>query len=126
MRSRFEVFAEDWYAAWNSHDLERIVGHYAKDVVFASPFLAALDESTGGELRGLDALRRYFALALRRYPRLRFEPIEMFAGARSVVLHYISVDGLLAAETMELDDHGLVVRALAHYRDAAENDSLAG
>ena len=26
--------AKDWIEAWNSHDLERILSHYSKEVVF--------------------------------------------------------------------------------------------
>ena len=31
------TLATEWVAAWNSHDLERILAHYAHDVVFSSP-----------------------------------------------------------------------------------------
>jgi ketosteroid isomerase-like protein len=30
-------FAEEWIAAWNSHDLDRILSHYADDFEMASP-----------------------------------------------------------------------------------------
>ena len=29
-------FASEWQAAWNSHDLSRILAHYADGVVFRS------------------------------------------------------------------------------------------
>ncbi len=32
------AFAREWLAAWNSHDLERILSHYATGIVFLSPF----------------------------------------------------------------------------------------
>jgi ketosteroid isomerase-like protein len=38
--SRAERFAADWIAAWNSHDLDVILSHYADDVVFHSPRIA--------------------------------------------------------------------------------------
>ena len=38
-----------------------------------------------------------------------------YAGAGSVVLHYQSVQGLVAAECMELDDGGRIRRVQAHY-----------
>ena len=31
--------AHHWVEAWNDHDLERILAHYADDVVFSSPFI---------------------------------------------------------------------------------------
>ena len=29
------AFAANWIAAWNAHDLERILEHYTEDVSFA-------------------------------------------------------------------------------------------
>jgi ketosteroid isomerase-like protein len=45
-------FAERFLDAWNSQDVERVVGVYADDVAY-------LDPNTRGEVRGVDALRRY-------------------------------------------------------------------
>ena len=36
-RESAERFAAAWIAAWNSHDLARILAHYTEDVVFHSP-----------------------------------------------------------------------------------------
>ena len=36
-KEQAQQLAEEWYAAWNSHDLERILSHYSDDVVFVSP-----------------------------------------------------------------------------------------
>src|SRR5437660_91789 len=61
-----DTFAADWVAAWNRHDLDAILSHYADDVVFTSPFAVRL---TGdGTVRGKPALRAYFAAALTRLP----------------------------------------------------------
>ena len=35
-------FAREWVDAWNAHDLERILSHYAPDVVLRSPVAARL------------------------------------------------------------------------------------
>ena len=32
-------FAQEWIAAWNSHDLDRILSHYAEDVEVTSPLV---------------------------------------------------------------------------------------
>jgi len=42
-------------------------------------------------------------------------PLALFVGAGSVVLHYRSVRGLLAAEAMTLDSELRVGAAMAHY-----------
>ena len=33
------AIAEAWRAAWNSHDPERVIAHYASDVTYFSPFI---------------------------------------------------------------------------------------
>jgi ketosteroid isomerase-like protein len=107
--------ADEWYAAWNAHDLDRILAHYGEDVVFTSPFAVEIAGRADGRLEGKGALRDYFAAALERFPDLEFEPIALLVGLRSVVLHYHSVKGLLAAELMVVGEEGLVTEAVAHY-----------
>ena len=114
-------FADEWYAAWNSHDLDEILTHYADDVEFSSPLVAALIDDPTGTLHGKAELRDYFARALERFPDLRFQPLETFAGADSLTLTYVSVQGRRAAEVMTLNDAGEVVRVQAHYRGGPES-----
>jgi hypothetical protein len=112
---RAQEFAEEWYEAWNVHDLERIVSHYREDVTFRSPFVRAITGREDGTLIGHDDLASYCGRALDAFPDLRFEPLALFVGAGSVVLHYRSVRGFLAAEAMSLDRDLRVSGAMAHY-----------
>ncbi len=64
---RFSRFAAEWYAAWDSADLDRILGHSADDLVFESPVIVAFNGDPRGGLQGRAALRDYFARALGRY-----------------------------------------------------------
>jgi ketosteroid isomerase-like protein len=109
------AFADGWYAAWNAHDLDAILEHYADDVDLSSPLVAGLAGDPGGRLVGKEALRRYFAAGLERYPDLRFEPLELFVGVDSLVLRYVSVGGRPSAEVVFLGDDGKVHRYVAHY-----------
>lgn len=111
----FARFAEEWIAAWNAHDLERILSHYADDVEFQSPFISKLLGHADGRLSGKAAMRDYFARGLNAYPALKFEHIMLYPGVSSCVLQYRSVNDLLAAETMEFNIAGQISRALAHY-----------
>lgn len=110
-----QEFALEWIAAWNSHDLERILAHYAEDVEVTSPLVESVLGPGKVTVRGKAGLRAYWGTALERYPELRFTLYRAYAGARSVVLHYRSVQGLIGAECMEFDDSGQVRRVLAHY-----------
>lgn len=107
-------FAEDWVAAWNSHDLDRILSHYADDFEMASPYIAALAGAPGGKLKGKPAVRAYWAKALGLMPSLRFDLVAVLPGVDSVVVYYRGVRGM-AAEVFFFDAAGKVARAAAHY-----------
>jgi SnoaL-like domain len=107
-------FEQEWIEAWNAHDIDRVLAHYRDDVRFVSPFAARFG-ARHGVIRGLSGLRDYFERALASYPELHFQPIAALGGIRSLALHYRSVEGRQAIEVMELDAHGQVRRAAAHY-----------
>ena len=79
-------FAQDWQDGWNSHDLDRIMAHYHEEVVFRSAKAQALVGK--GELTGHDALRGYWAEALKRQPDLKFQVQDVFRGHEMIVLGY--------------------------------------
>lgn len=114
-------FAAAWLDAFNAHDLDRILAHYADDVVFTSPVARDLMGLADGTIVGGDALRAYFARALGRYPDLAFSDATVLVGATSLVLVYNSRYGgedHPAAETMVLDRAGRAARVLCHYEPA--------
>ena len=107
----FDAFAEAWEAAWNSHDLERILAHYSSDIVFRSH--KAVRVTGIGELRGKDALRAYWAKALAAQPDLSFVVVDVFHGHGMLVITYRNQRDVLAAETLRFGPDGLVVEASA-------------
>jgi ketosteroid isomerase-like protein len=117
-----DAFVADWMAAWNSHDLDRILGHYADDVEYYSPFIAQMAEpgaaGADGRLVGKDAVRGYFAAALARFATLHFDPpVHVAVGAGSISFVYGSVNNLTAVETLVFAPGSRVVaRAHCHYR----------
>ena len=108
-------FAEAWVKAWNAHDLEAILGHYAEDVVLVSPTAARLLGDASGTVRGITGLRSYFARGLQAYPQLEFELVDVMWGIASVLLYYKNQSGSMTGEFMELDANGKVVRVVANY-----------
>ncbi len=113
-RTILQAFADDWEAAWNSHDLDRILSHYHPDIVFRSRKAKSLVGE--GVLRGISALRDYWAKALERQPNLRFTVVDIFEGFEMVVITYTNHAGILAAETLRFGDEGLVAEASACHR----------
>lgn len=115
-RERAERFADEWYAAWNAHDLCEILDHYSDDVEMTSPLVAMLAGREDGRLAGKEELRKYFAAGLERFPELHFEPIGLLVGVDSVVLYYRSA-GRLSAEVIFLDEDDRIVQYVAHYSE---------
>ncbi len=109
------AFADAWIGAWNSHDLEEIMSHYADDVTLVSPTAAALLGDPSGEVKGKAALRAYFRKGLDVYPNLRFDLFDVMWGVTSIVLCYRNQRGTKSAELMELDARGKVTRVIANY-----------
>ena len=119
-----EAFATEWIAAWNSHDLERILSHYTEDFEMSSPGIVKLSGEPSGTLKGKQAVGAYWARALALQPNLRFELITILAGVSSIVLYYKGPRGL-AAEVFHFDSggtdsEGKVTRAFNHYAQFAD------
>jgi hypothetical protein len=110
-----KVFAADWIAAWNSHDLDRILSHYAETVILTSPVAAGVIGDPAGVVSGIGALRNYFAKGLVLFPNLRFTLIDVMQGLSSVVLYYENQVGTRTGEFMEFDAQGKVTRVVANY-----------
>jgi uncharacterized cupin superfamily protein len=117
-QERARALAERWVAAWNAHDLEAVLEHYADDVEFHSPFVVRVLGEESGMVRGLERLREYFGRALEAYPELRFDLHGVSTGVDSIALRYTSVGGLDATELMTLNSEGKVSSVRAHYGSA--------
>ena len=73
MDTHLSTLAQEWVAAWNARDLERVLALYTEDASMASPYIRAMGLSETGRLRGKDALRGYWGEALPNHPNLHFE-----------------------------------------------------
>ena len=108
-------FAAEWIAAWNAHDIPRVLSHYADDFEMSSPVIVQVAGEASGRLHGRAAVGAYWAKALKLVPELRFELLCVLAGVDSVTLHYRGAGGRLAAEVFFFGADGKVARAVAHY-----------
>ena len=111
-----ETFGAEWVAGWNSHDLDRILAHYADTIVFRTPMAQRLVGT--GVITGKPALRAYWAKALEIAPHLHFDLQRVYAGHGVLTIAYTNHRGQMAAETCEFAADGLVIRSAACYVDA--------
>jgi uncharacterized protein (TIGR02246 family) len=107
-------FVDDWLDAWNTHDIERVLAHFADDVVFLSPVAARVIPESRGITRGKDALRSYWTTALSKIPELHFDLVAVYVGVDTVAVNYRNQAGGLVNELLTFSD-GLVVRGEGSY-----------
>ena len=111
-----QLFAAEWIAAWNSHDLDRILSHYTEDFEMNSPFIVQYMGEPSGRLARKDKVRAYWSLGLSRNPNLHFTLLDLHVGANSIVIHYHNQPlGRAVSEVLFFDPAGKVFRAAAHY-----------
>jgi ketosteroid isomerase-like protein len=107
------AFATEWIEAWNKHDLDRVLSHYATEIVLLSPFAQKLVGS--GRIVGVPALRAYWEKGLAAQPALNFEFVDVRVGHECLTILYRNHRSQQSAETFEFGKDGKVVRAFACY-----------
>ena len=110
-----QAFADEWIAAWNSHDMSRILEHYTDDFEMRSPYIIERVGEPSGILRGKTAIRPYWEAALKTQPPVKFELIGVYAGVGCLTIHYRSVGRRPATEVLEFNSGCKVVRGNALY-----------
>ena len=107
------AFAERWISDWNSHDVERVLSHYADEIEFLSP--VAAKRVGQGRVVGIPALRAYWSPALAEGSNLRFTLVDVLVGHDCLTILYDNQRGQRVAETCEFDDGDKVKRSFACY-----------
>jgi hypothetical protein len=103
-------FAKEWIAAWNAHDLDRIMSHYVEDFEMSSPLIIERKIDPGGVLRGRAAIREYWAIGLAAVPPIQFELIDVHVGINSIGILYRSIGRRRVIEMLTFNDQGKVIR----------------
>jgi hypothetical protein len=109
--------AERWLDAWNAHDIARITALYADNARHTSPRVRTLGGSDD-TLKGLEAISDYFRRGLAKYPSLKFDPISVSTGPRTVAIEYMRHGVDEAEPTLELletDHDGLIVHSRVYH-----------
>ena len=83
-------FAQEWEAAWNRRDVEAVLQHFHEDAVFTSPLAKRIGVTADGVLKGKDAIRNYWMLALAQGQSLetRFQVTRIYQGVNTLVLEF--------------------------------------
>ena len=113
--ARLAALGRDWIAAWNSHDLERVLALYDEDSEMTSDKIPALGFDPSGTMRGKDKLRAYWGAALKKRPNLHFELIDTYVSPDSIVVFYQNELGGRVCEYLRLNDEGKIRQGSANH-----------
>jgi hypothetical protein len=108
-------FTREWVQAWNDHDLEAILSHYAEDVVFHSPRIRMVTGRDVDSVSGKAELRAYWSAALQKLRNLYFEVDKVLVGSDALTILYTNERSQYVGETFVFDADGKVVRSIAAY-----------
>ncbi|QYK54325.1 MAG: nuclear transport factor 2 family protein [Fimbriimonadaceae bacterium] len=108
-------FAENWIADWNSRDLDRVLSHYAEEIVFTSPRALARLPKTEGTIRGIEQLRDYWAPLAEIRPNLKFSLKAVLETVNGCTVLYTDESSLLVAETMLFGADGKVIQGVVSH-----------
>jgi len=114
-----QQFALHWVEAWNRHDIDAVLTHYADDFEMTTPMIQRVLGIESGTLQGKQAVGDYWRAALRKVPDLTFSVIDVASGIEVVSIYYRAVMGRMAIETFFFNKEGLVQKAIATYTSPA-------
>ena len=115
-RAFAEEFAREWLAAWNDRDIDRILSHYADDIVFHSPRIAVVMDNDARSVHGKKALQAYWTEALSKARQIYFDLDDVLVGSDAVTILYTNHREEKVAETFLFNDDGEVSLSVATYR----------
>jgi ketosteroid isomerase-like protein len=112
------TIAQQWFEAFNAHDLEKLLSLYAEDAVHYSPKLKIRMPETEGLIAGKASLRNWWQDSFDRLPGLRYHPTNFIANDASVFMEYRrTVPGeadLLVGEVLEIEN-GTITKSRVYH-----------
>jgi hypothetical protein len=108
-------FAEEWIESWNSHDIEKIISHYADKLKFKSPLIVERYADPDGTIYDREKLQEYFLIGLSNNPSLAFKLKKVLLGVNGLTLYYENARGGETAEYFEFNEDNKVIRSVSCY-----------
>jgi hypothetical protein len=109
------TIAGDWIEAWNAHDLDRIMGHYADTIEFEANTVVVRWHKPDGKLHGLTELREHFRLGLSLAPHIHFTLEQVFSAPSGYAVLYRRDNGNQVLDVVELNAENKAQKVKAFY-----------
>ena len=106
--------ANKWFAAFNEHNLEKLLSLYHDQAEHYSPKLKVRQPETRGLIKGKDAMRSWWKDSFERLPTLKYEVIRLTPHEDRVFMEYLrhveDETTMLVGEMLEVRN-GLIVKS---------------
>jgi len=110
--------ANDWFRAFNEHNLENLLALYDDQAEHYSPKLKVRHPETKGLIKGKDKLRAWWKDAFERLPSLQYELLRLTPYEDRVFMEYIrhvkDEEDLYVGEMLEIKNGRIVASAVFH------------
>ncbi|MDI1355270.1 MAG: nuclear transport factor 2 family protein [bacterium] len=107
-----------WFAAFNAHNLEKLLALYDEEAQHYSPKLKLRQPETKGLIKGKEALRGWWKDSFERLPTLQYEVQHVIADNEQVFMEYIRhVNGeadLRVGEVLQIENGRIVFSRVYH------------
>jgi ketosteroid isomerase-like protein len=118
LAQQHESIARQWFAAFNSHNLDKLLELYDEHAEHFSPKLKIRRPETNGLVTGKAALRDWWRDAFDRLPTLHYKVTTLTANSDRVFMEYIrQVDGeddMLVAEVLVIREGKITASRVYH------------
>jgi SnoaL-like protein len=109
-----------WTKAWNDHNIKEVISLYSENISFSSPKIKLLyPNRTSAMITNKRDLEEYFCAGLKKFPMLRFMPIEYFFKNQKVIFEYSATpDNKIkwsVIEKFEFNNDELIEKSTVYY-----------
>jgi hypothetical protein len=113
-----EQIATEWLAAFNAHDLEKLLSLYDDNAKHFSPKLKLRQPATNGLISSKNALRAWWADAFERLPKLHYAVVSLTADEQKVFMEYTrqvpGEEDMSVAEILEIRNGKIIASRVYH------------
>ena len=110
--------ANQWFEAFNEHNLEKLLNLYSNEAQHFSPKLKIHRPETNGLIIGKDALRDWWKDAFNRLPSLHYKVIKLTSDDEQVFMEYIrqveNESDMNIGEVLEIKNDKIIASRVYH------------
>lgn len=105
-----DQFVEIWVAAWNSHDVPKLMSLYDEGLVISSPMIREYaDAPQESFLYGKADYGRFCEKIFENFPDFQVRVLAVAVGVEKFTIHYTGLNEILFAETVELTQSDMLI-----------------